>query len=144
MSELYQLRNKLKSQLYHDRKQITAAGMKPICPICNEPITDAPDMHEVLIRRGDVRMCSDPVKQMIHTKENCVLVHHGACHNKADTEDGFAICVKSLLWHNGAGAMLAWLDQMNNVLKSRTAIEARLAVSSILQAMIEENITVRI
>ena len=69
-------------------------------------------MHEVLISRGDVRMGSDYVKLQIHTRENCVLVHSGACHVEATSETGKYRCTAQLIVLESYPAIHKWLTEM--------------------------------
>jgi hypothetical protein len=74
-----------------------------------------PDLHEVILTRGDVQGAERSVRSRIFVRENCVLVHPGDCHQKASTQTGKEACILQLLEWEGEG-VFAWLEQMADCL----------------------------
>jgi hypothetical protein len=109
-SSITVIRNSLKSQLMVDRGELTTAGWLPICPICNEPVR-MPDMHEVIITRGDVQGSSVVHQLKIFVRENCVLVHPGKC-------------ILHLVEKEGLIVILQYLAEMEGVLPRELLNEA--------------------
>ena len=109
------LRNCLKSEMMEARGKLTALGWLPICPICDEPV-EKPDMHEVLLTRGDVQGLKEHQKLRIFLPENCVLVHPGKCHLEAATREGARKCVVNLIEHEGIKAIQEWLGWFRGLL----------------------------
>lgn len=136
-------RKRLKIHLCNTRVILTDVGFKPVCAWCGEPIIMMqPDLHEVLITRGDVQGCSYEVQQMIMVVTNCVNVHPGACHFMAATEEGQERCIKHLLKYEGQ-AVLIYLNDMVPFFKSKVMIgEAISKVKKVMEDLKHENKTV--
>lgn len=81
---------------------VPKVGMRPVCAICGEPILTAPDMHEVLITKGEGRHLPPEV---LNSRGNCVLTHPGGktggCHSEAHTKAGYVKCVMHIYKRDG-------------------------------------------
>lgn len=125
------LRQVLKSQLYGDRMQLRTSGLHVYCAVCDGPIlNNSIDMHEVLITRGDVSGLY-MVQKLIMVQENCVLVHHGKCHQEAATRAGRVRCIENLIKWNGMERIVIWLDEMRRIMKTSVPKEALHLVENI-------------
>lgn len=97
-------------------------GFDPICAICNLPIRKSPDMHEVLITRGDIQGNRFDLTPMIMVPVNCVLVHPGGgqskCHQFAHTKKGQEQAVAHLLTWQQQRDIENWLEIMADVMNS--------------------------
>jgi hypothetical protein len=101
--------------LMKSRGQLTILGWRPLCPICNIPV-EFPDMHEVIITRGQARGTRLAELGLLYVRENCVLVHPSICHVLvAPTREGQAKCIRYLLEHEGYSKIKAWLEQVKVV-----------------------------
>jgi hypothetical protein len=71
------------------------------------------EVHEVFLTREDVRMCGLPTKKAIHCVHNCVAVHPGLCHERAQFEEaGKILCAKVILDGDGLIKTNRWLQMM--------------------------------
>lgn len=117
-SYLSTLRNNLRLELYSTRGEVIdlkTLSRLPLCPVCHSSIREA-DMHEALITRGHVDYAPFEKRVQIFVAQNCVLVHPGDCHTKAQYyEDAKQECIKSLLYWNGYDSIKAWLDYLQNI-----------------------------
>lgn len=113
----------LKLWLASVRTVFTLDGYKPVCGYCDEPIIDAPDMHEVLITRGDIQGNPD-LEPVVMVRENCVLVHPKKCHIEAATKEGQKKCIRHLIKYEGKSNLLFWLNTLSVITKSSIANEA--------------------
>jgi hypothetical protein len=86
-------------------------GWLPICPICGQPI-ETPDMHEVILTRGDVQYNDAVFRLLIYVPENCVLLHPGKCHHEAATKAGQMKCILQLLESETYDGIMAWLESI--------------------------------
>ena len=93
----------------------------PDCPICGFALR-FPDMHEVILTRGDVQKMPDEVKEKIYVRENCVLVHT-RCHQQAATENGQRKCIEHLLKHEGYSKIIEWLESLKGLFTSGGLID---------------------
>jgi hypothetical protein len=132
------MRRQLKLDLLQRRTIKPMPG--PICPISGEFVPTACDMHEVFLTRGDVMKASEEVRVKIYVKENCVLVHHGKCHEQAATQIGKARCVQSLLWFEGYADILAWLIRMHDLLRSDQAVQEINSLNGVMAGFMSFNI----
>lgn len=107
-------RIELKMNLQGERR---LAGRPGRCAVCGEALTDSMEMHEVLLTKGDVQGAPAPVKSLINSRFNCVLVHP-LCHPKAQHEhQAFMRCIQQLILYNGYEQVAAWLSNMGAILK---------------------------
>lgn len=83
------------------------------CAICGKRITTSVDMHEAILTRGDAL----GIDIDIMVRENCCLVHPGACHQKAQTFEGRVLCIQNLLLYEGLN-VLRWLEGIRLMSKS--------------------------
>lgn len=128
------LRSNLKSKLCSERIEFTGEGFHVVCAYCGEPVIGAPDMHEALITRGNIRH-SEELKLLIYVRENCVLVHHGKCHENATTEAGRRKCIKNLLRYNKLRDIITWLDNFGERTKSALAEERIILVTEVFNEL---------
>lgn len=83
--------------------------LRPICPVCNLPIIEAVEMHEVFLTKGDVQGAPKEVQELINCRENCVLLHP-KCHLVAQFElRGSLACAHQLLLFNVYDRIFGWL-----------------------------------
>lgn len=116
----------MKGYLKQTRYEFGEEGIFPYCPICGHAIKSlAVDMHEAILTRGDIARNKD-LQLHIFVKENCVLVHHGSCHNEASTQDGKAKCIRQLIEMEGAKKIYIWLNFMKERMKNDTLINEAL------------------
>jgi len=112
-SELYTLRRKLKTEIYHRRR---IPGGQPMCPICGMGITieGGGDLHEVFFTRGDVQGVRDEESHhMIFHPCNVVLIHHGQCHLTAQhTLEGKRKCALQIIAFEGAVQVRGYINSM--------------------------------
>ena len=115
-SSLSILRERLKYEVYNDRKEL---GKTPLCPICDGGFTsNAPSMHEVFIFRGHVRGCKEEVQHQIYVPENVVLIHEGNCHLKAQHEWASKIaCAIQIIRYESYESVLNWMNLMDSLLR---------------------------
>jgi hypothetical protein len=93
------------------------------CPICNKRIrkdVDSVDMHEVFITRGDVSG-NEALMEKIMAPWNCVLIHHGACHEEAVTTNGQTKCMQYLMRKVGYINLMCELSEVDEMMKSPQA-----------------------
>jgi len=64
------------------------------------------------VTRGDAAGLDEEEQSNIFVAENCVLVHHGECHQKAHTRNGQRACVLNLLQFLNWEDILEWLSGM--------------------------------
>jgi hypothetical protein len=77
------------------------------------------EMHEVFITKGDTQGSAIEVKELINSPFNCVLVHSENCHLKAQHEAiGKLICVRQILFFEGATRVITWLQLLNGLFKT--------------------------
>ena len=133
------IRNSLKSELMHNRRELTIVGWLPICPICRHP-AQTPDMHEAILTRGDVQGLPIAQRAKIFVRANCVLVHPGKCHIKAATKEGTRKCVLQVLEKEGLAAIMQWLAGMESVLPQELLNEA---IDLVQRANEQRNLQVR-
>jgi hypothetical protein len=69
-------------------------------------------MHEALLTRGDVQGLGTPYKNMIHVRQNCVLVHNDGCHQLAGTLISQKLCCAQIIAYEGAKEVTRWLDTL--------------------------------
>lgn len=71
-------------------------------------------MHEWLITRGDAERAPFVERIRIFVAVNCVLVHAGECHAKAQhTDEGKKLCMDHVLSYHGKQDILSWLDNVH-------------------------------
>ena len=110
--------------------------MKAACPVCNEGMTDSGiEMHEALLTRGDVQGCNDEVKAAIMVRENCVIVHSGACHIAAQTKRGKLLCAKHLLLYEGFTHIEEWLIKMKGLMRTTQPFERINLISELMLSL---------
>ena len=126
-SALYELRRKLKIDIYHHRR---IPGGQPMCPICGTGITieGGADMHEVFFTRDDVQGVWDKENHhAIFHKCNVVLVHHGQCHLTAQhTPEGKRKCAAQIISYEGSAQVQRYINQMARSLKNRLLAQEQL------------------
>jgi len=88
------------------------------------------DMHEAIITRGDVSG-NKKLGKMIMVSENCVIVHHGKCHEKAATKEGQRKVIKHLIYWEGYAAIYHWLQCLAEEMKGNQADTALELVSEV-------------
>jgi hypothetical protein len=100
-------------------KNRTLLGI-PLCPICDKPLTDAGDLHEVFITRGDVQSNRSEIQELIHVPMNCAIVHPDICHIVAQhSEAGKWDCAKQIVKFEGYANVKAWLLDMQMAMRGR-------------------------
>ena len=121
-------RDLLKVELVSTRGSYSPGkGTHPICPICSLPITNAPDMHEAIITKGQTRGHKEQYR--INSIYNCVLRHHvcpdglGSHTGGVGGDDTFEKCVKHLVHWETEENVRAWLLDMIEVFP-RVGLEA--------------------
>src|SRR3990172_8441269 len=126
-SELYTLRRKLKTEIYHRRR---IPGGQPMCPICGMGITieGGADLHEVFFTRGDVQGVKDEENHhAIFHKCNVVLIHNGTCHLTAQhTPEGKRKCAAQIISYEGSAQVQRYINQMARSLKNRLLAQEQL------------------
>jgi hypothetical protein len=113
---------RLKHQLATERVDIFNGQIVPICASCNKGIFGGVEMHEALISRGNVRGNKDLLVKIM-VRENCVLVHPGSCHRKAETEDGKIKCLNFLIRHETYENVKNFLLTMNAIMQTQLGSE---------------------
>lgn len=109
---LKQLRRRLKASLKSNRGRLVHKKWLAICDYCGEPILrNEPDMHEAIITRQHVRGNPELLPEIM-VKYNCVLLHHGWCHEQAMTDDGKRIIISRLIQNEGLEDIIGWLEIM--------------------------------
>jgi len=132
MDAITACRRRLKHILYTDRAGLYQGAVASVCPVCREPIRQECDMHEVLITRGDVQNSPDNVRMAVFARENCVLVHHGLCHQQAQHSlDSKRDCVLQLIDEEGLEKVFIWLDRVSGLMTGRFPDEARRFVQTV-------------
>jgi hypothetical protein len=77
-------------------------------------------MHEVFITKGDVQGCAIEIKELINSPFNCILLHSGSCHLKAQHEPiGKLLCVRQILFFEGATRVITWLQLLDGLFKTK-------------------------
>lgn len=95
--------------------------------MCSKPISRGwPEwtgvvMHEAIITRGDAMKSPQKVKDFIHNRNNCVLVHPGMCDRTAHTPAGKQECVKQLIEFEGKENIIAFLEKLAEMMKGQLA-----------------------
>lgn len=115
-----QTRRILKFQLVSRRRVWGAEGLFVYCPVCEKAIKDAPDMHEILLTRGDF---PKDMQYLIWSKYNCGLVHP-ECHPQAATTTNQQKLVKALVYHEGYDEVLNWLVGLEQYVKGTQVQQA--------------------
>jgi hypothetical protein len=87
-------------------------------------------MHEVFITRGDVAG-NEELMSKIMQPWNCVLVHHGVCHERAATTEGQTFCIRYLLKKVGFITIMQELADLDEAMKGRQARDAMRLASDI-------------
>lgn len=75
-------RDHLKGQLLNEQMAVVRnVGFRPVCPRCWErEIYSIPtDLHEGLVKKGDVQGWDEADRELINATENCVVLCH-VCH----------------------------------------------------------------
>lgn len=113
----------LKAALFNSRYLGTNS---PKCPICRKPVTTtSAEMHEVFLTRGDVQNAPAAVREGIHARANCVLVHPGECHLAAQhTQTGKQACARHLIRFEGYITIRAWLIGLAEQMRGDQAAQA--------------------
>lgn len=122
MNSLAKQRNELKSRLSRERIELYFGRYRPICAYCLLAINGAPDMHEVIITRGDIQGAPH-LAPLIMVRENCVLIHQ-RCHWKANTKTGMRRCIRHLLAREGYCEVHSFLLNLDDKMKGTQAKEA--------------------
>lgn len=95
----------------------------PLCPVCHRPVFE-PDLHEALLKRGDVDYASKEIQAAIFVPENVVLVHPGACHQAVQFGyAGLGIALWNILDYCSREAVLSWLEKMRGLLVTEKPAE---------------------
>lgn len=82
------------------------------CPICHGDLVYG-SMHEWLITRGDVQGCPFEIQMQIYVPMNCVILHEGECHKKAQHGDeGRALCRKHINQFHTDKEIIDWLTYL--------------------------------
>ena len=113
-------RRVLKFRLASQRRTWGKDGLGLYCPICGELITGAPDMHEVLITRGDF---PKEKQYLIWDACNCTLVHQD-CHRYAATKENQQRLILSLVYHEGLDNIKLWLYMVEQYTKGNQVADA--------------------
>ncbi|MCL4561933.1 MAG: hypothetical protein M1281_15160 [Chloroflexi bacterium] len=97
---------------------------QPYCPVCMQPLGNQGELHEVILTRGDVRGCPEEVRLSIHAPINCVIVHPGPCHLKAQHElEGKLACLSQIAFFEGFEPMIYWLNAVEHSARGGSALE---------------------
>src|SRR5450759_2877513 len=100
-------------------KKQTLLGI-PICPICNRPLQQFGELHEVFITRGDVQSNRSEIQELIHVPQNCVIVHPDTCHLIAQhARMGKQLCAKQIVRFEGYANVVEWLLGVQMAMKGR-------------------------
>lgn len=95
----------------------------PVCPVCGGDLKEA-EVHEVFLTRGDVQGTPADTQVQIHRILNCVSIHPGDCHLKAQHEQKYKnICARFILKKEG-DKVTSWLTVMDAILKGGSAKQA--------------------
>lgn len=129
-SYLRSARSDLKSKLILDRSQRVGDRFYPVCGLCAKPITTGADLHEALITRGDISG-ADHLKELVHVRENCVLLHPGGCHSKAATRQGQKQVALMLITWEGLNNILDWLLTLDDLMTGSQAEHAKLLLMEV-------------
>jgi len=106
-------RNVFKANLMDSRAEWTEHGIHPVCCICGKPIyNDGPDLHEVIISRGEAQGNKELQKIVTSSKFNCVLVHHSEHITEGDTKENDTKGILQLLEIEGLHPIIQWLRSL--------------------------------
>lgn len=100
---------------------VPGVGYVAVCPYCN--IANPSDMHEGLIKKGDVQTWPEENRKLINHPINCVVICH-CCHMEHGQTsyftDWFVRWKLQMGWT--AEQMMQWLEQLPfKILTDRTA-----------------------
>lgn len=91
----------------------------PSCAVCRKVVID-PSMHEHIITRGDVKGVDFEAQMQIYVPWNCVLVHEGDCHIKAQTNEETKLDVLTdLVMIYGKKVINPWIDYIASITNFR-------------------------
>jgi hypothetical protein len=100
-------------------KKRTLLGI-PLCPICNRPLQQVGELHEVFHYRSYVQSNNANVQLLIHVPMNCVVVHPTTCHLVAQHEDkGKLLCAKQIVKFEGYANVVEWLLGLQMAMRGR-------------------------
>ena len=106
-------RRRFRAALYHERAEMfyrPELRYVAVCDICDYPLLDAFDMHEVIITRGDVSKRHQ--QHLIFAKYNCVLLHP-ICHQRHGHSTDFDVrLVGKLVERYGQDSIEEWLRSL--------------------------------
>ena len=80
--------------------------------MCHLPVR-YPILHQVIVTENDVIGQPDHVKISTLVPENCVLVHHNGCYEKAYTVEGRLKCIKHLELIEGSKKIRTWEEKVD-------------------------------
>jgi len=127
-------RNEFKANLIEERREWTNEGIAPRCPWCRKGITnDGPDLHEVIISRGEAQGNKPLQKIIMQSRWNCVLVHHSVHITEGDTYDNDTKGILQLLEIEGFTSIIRGLLSVKPIIKGRW-IDAKIRRVQIIHA----------
>ena len=88
------------------------------------------DLHEALITRGDIQG-NRALAPLVYVRENCVLVHHGKCHEYAATTEGQRVVAAHLLYWMDLQPLMDWLNRLEDEFVGTTITEAKNLITEV-------------